>query len=69
VLSRQTESEMGAAGTRKLPRARVTFARGNQSSDQQGYLSMLHPVGCPSNSKSKQSRCWSVWNRELFYSL
>lgn len=32
-------------------RARVTYARGNQSSDQQGYLSMLAPVVWPIEGK------------------
>lgn len=40
-LSCGSKSEKGALGKRKLLQARVTFPRGNQSSDQQGYLSLL----------------------------
>lgn len=41
-LSYWSKSEKGALGKRKLLRARVTFQGGNQSSDQQGYLSSLY---------------------------
>lgn len=41
-LSCWSKSEKGALGKRKLLRARVTFQGGNQSSDQQGYLSSLY---------------------------
>lgn len=46
-LSCQSKSEKGALGKRKLLRARVTFQGGNQSSDQQGYLSSLYRTTSP----------------------
>lgn len=46
-LSCRSKSEKGALGKRKLLRARVTFQGGNQSSDQQGYLSSLYRTTSP----------------------
>ena len=55
-LSCWSKSEKGALGKRKLLRARVTFQGGNQSSDQQGYLSSLYRTTSPCTGGGGEAR-------------
>lgn len=52
----RSKSEKGALGKRKLLRARVTFQGGNQSSDQQGYLSSLYRTSSPCTGGGGEAR-------------